>query len=333
MEDWTIFVHSQSRFHLSEHPPLHQFPHVRVPIPLVIALCLAVIGAAWWHGIRDDDFLTPPSEAMLALIRMRVESSLPPADHPGDAVSAPPEARKPPAPPPPKRPKPVINPDDLTRPPSLDEYRGLASKGTAYLMDLAKLLESKGQAQRALIAWERVLDTGKPDETQASTAIIAIKRLRPTLPDWNTDPAQAIPVTLHAGTGKKTAELLKPILETTSRDLELASAGILKVTASVAAGRDELTASGPPPVALWFSGPVKNSRSTEVLAFTVDSPDSLQEMVGKTGFRILRGYLAREVSQTPPRALPEGTSALDALNTHITRRSWQEFGNMLNLPP
>lgn len=321
------------RFPLSEPHGLHQFPGVRVPVPLVILCCLAVIGGSWWYGTRNADFITPPSEAKLAEIRMRVESSLPPADHLGDAVSAPPETRRPPAPIVPEILKPVIKPADFSRPPSLQEYTDLAKNGTAYLIDLAVMLENEGQFQRALIAWERVIDSQKPDESQALAAIAAIKRLRPTLPDWNTEASQAIPITLHAGTGGKTALVLKPVIEETARELERASAGILKVTASVTAGRGDLTASGPPPVALWLAGPEKNTRSTEVLSFTVDSAETLQQEVAKTVFGILRGYLARETPQTPPRAIGDDEPALEALNSHISRRSWQDLGKLLNLSP
>lgn len=306
---------------------------MRVPLPLVIFSCLAVVGGTWWHGRRNTDFLTPPSESKLADIRMRVESSLPPADHPGDAVSVPPEIRNAPPPALPETLKPVIKPGDFTRPPSLYEYADLAQNGSNYLIDLAVMLEAEGQFQRALIAWERVIDTGKPDESQSSAAITAIKRLRPTLPDWNTDPSQAIPITLHAGTGENTAPILTPILEEAARDLERASAGILKITATVAAGRGNLAASGSPPVALWLAGPTPKNRSTEVLSFTVDSPETLPQEVRKTVFRILRSYLARETPHPPPRSIADEVPPLEALNFHISRRSWLELGNLLNLPP
>jgi hypothetical protein len=308
---------------------------VRVPIPVVIFLAFAVVGGTWWYGSRNADFLTPPPKAKLDAVRARVESSLPPADHPDDAVSEPAAAKIAEPPPPPEPAKPVIDPGDLTRPPGLDSYCDLESKGTTHLMDLAAFLETQGQFQRALLAWERVIDTGKPDDAQTNAAITAIKRLRPTLPDWNTDPSTAIPVTLHAGTGKKPAQILTPILEETARELEHASAGILKVTAHVTAGKKNSTGSGPPPVALWFSGSGEKPkpRSTEVLSFTMGSPESLHEEVRKTAFQILRGYLGRVAGQTPPRDMVNGVSPMEALSSHITRRSWREVGTRLNLPP
>ncbi len=308
---------------------------MRIPIPLVILLCASVIGGVWWNGTHQMDFLTPPSEAKLAEIRSKVESSLPPADHPNDAISVPAVIPEPtPPPPPPEEPKPEIELGDLASPPTLQEYTDRAPKGAAHLVELAALLETKGQFQRALLAWERVLDIGKPDSTQTAAAISAIKRLRPTLPDWNTDPARTITITLQAGTGKKTAKTLKPILEETARELERASAGILKVSAVVTAGRDsKKAASGPAPVALWLAGPGKKSRSTEVLSFTVGPPDTLREEVRKTVFQVLRGYLGHKSGQSPPPAAPDGSPVLDALNSHITRLYWHELGTMLGHPP
>lgn len=307
---------------------------MRVPIPLVVFLSLAVVVGVWWYGSRNADFLTPPSAAKLAEIRASVESSLPPADHPAETVPAPPEITEPAPPPPAEEVKPSIDLGDLNAPPSLQEYSDHAPKGAAHLIELAVLLEAEGEFQRALLAWERVLDAGKPEEGQAAAAITAIKRLRPTLPDWNTEPAKAIAITLHAGAGKKTARIITPVLEETARDLEHASAGILKITAKVTAGRDQKRAADPAPVALWLTGPNKESRSTEVLSFTVASPETLREQIHKTVFSILRGYLGHATTaQTPPPALGDGTPALDALNSHITRRHWQELGTALNHPP
>ena len=146
------------------------------------------------------------------------------------------------------------------------------------------LLETEGEFQRALLAWERVIDSAKPDETQTISATSAIKRLRPAIPAWNTDPASAIAITLQAGTGKKTAKLLTPVLEQAARDIEQASAGILKVKAAITAGKERKADTGPAPVALWLAGPAKDSRSTEVLSFTVGTPESLTEEINKTVF-------------------------------------------------
>ena len=87
-------------------------------------------------------------------------------------------------------------------------YGERSPQGAAHLIELATALEEASEPRRALLAWERVMDLTKPDETQAATAISSIKRLRPTLPDWNPKPETAIAITLHASTGKKLAKSL-----------------------------------------------------------------------------------------------------------------------------
>ena len=303
---------------------------MRVPLPIALLLALAVVGGVWWYGTHDADFLTPPPAAKLAQIRSKVELSLPPADHPNDdAVSVPHEIKPPP---PVETPGPTIELGDLHRPPTLHEYADLAPKGTAHLIDLAMLLETAGETQRALLAWERVLDRGKPDESQANAAITAIKRLRPITPDWNTDPAKTLAIVLHAGTAKKTAKILKPILDEAARELERASAGILKVTANVTAGKDNPKTKGPATIALWLAGPAKNARSTEVLSFTLAPPGSLRDEVRNTVFSIVRSHQGPAGSQPPPAAADGGNPA-DPLNSQVTRLCWLELGTMLNQAP
>jgi len=301
---------------------------VRIPIPLVLLLSLAVIGAVWWFGTRNSDFLTPPPASKLVANRTKIESSLPPADPPDDTVAVPAVVAETTPPPPVEEPKPTIVLGDLNSPPTLQEYSDLAPKGAAHLMDLAGLLETEGAFQRALLAWERVLDMGQADASQASTAIAAIKRLRPTLPDWNTERAGAIAITLHAGTGKKFAKTLTPVLEKTARELESASSGILKVTATITTGRDRRSTTGRAPMVIWFTGPKKNSASTAVLTFSVGSPQSLGDDLLKTVALLVRSYLG----ETSYVTAATGDNPLATLNSHITRRNWQELGTRLNCP-
>lgn len=305
---------------------------MRVPIPVVILLVLAVVGGVWWETTRHMDFLTPPPAARLEEIRVKIESSLPRADQMDDAISVPAVVKET-KPPPMEEPKPTIDLGDLTTPPTLQNYGELSPQGSAYLIELATRLEEKGEFQRALLAWERVIDFTKPDESQAAAAVSSIKRLRPTLPDWNAKPEAAIPITLHAGTGKTLAKTLAPILEGVARDLERASSGTVKVKAAVTAGKTNTSTKGPVPVALWLAGPDKKSTSTEVLSFTVDSPDALRQDILKTVFLLVRSHLSRSTAFTPPAGLGDGENPRDALNFRVTRLCWSEFASALTLPP
>lgn len=304
---------------------------VRVPIPVVILLVLTVVGGTWWKTTRHLDFVTPPSEAKLAEIRQKVESSFPQADRVDDAISVPVVVEPPPPPPPP--PKPVIDLGDLSQPPALQNYGEISPKGPAPLIELARALEEKGEFQRALLAWERVIDLTKPDAAQSATAISSIKRLRPTLPDWNTKPETAIQIQLQASTSKKLVKDLTPVLEGVARELERASSGILKIKTTVTPGKSSTSSKAPTPVALWLTGPGKKPVSTDVMSFTVESPDKLRDEISKTVFLLVRAYLVKSTAYTPPADVAVGENPMDALTFRITRLGWSEFATSLNLPP
>ncbi|MES2475568.1 MAG: hypothetical protein V4640_07290 [Verrucomicrobiota bacterium] len=299
---------------------------MRVPIPVVILLVLTVVGGMWWKYTRHQDFMTPPTAERLEEIRVRIKSSFPQMEM-GDAISVHKVVEPPPPPPPP-----AIDLGDLTVPPVLDGYADRAGEGANALIELARKLEEKGEFQRALLAWERVLDTAKPDEPQMTTAISSIRRLRPTLPDWNLKPESAISIELHAGTGKPLAKELEPILESVARDLMHASSGVITVKPIVTAGKASAK-KGPLPVALWLTGPGKDAVSTDVLSFTVDAPAALQNEVVTTVFQLVRSHLAKSPNHSAPGLLAEGESPMDALGTRVTRLQWSAFGTALNVVP
>lgn len=255
---------------------------------------------------------------------------MPQVDHPDDAVSPPPVVAIPAPPTPVEPPKPAIATGDLNRPPTLREYRELAPQGAALLMELAGLLETKGANQRALLAWERVLDMAQPDARQTLLASAACLRLRTTLPDWNTDRAASIAITLHAGTPKKSVKSLTPLIEEIARDLEHASAGILKVTATVTAKRGQPTP--PAPVELWLTGPTKKSFATAVHPCPAGSPKSLRDDLLQTLQVMIHDLLVHAAVHTPPAASAAAAKKLDALRGQITRACWQELGTLLNRP-
>ncbi len=306
---------------------------MRVPIPAVIPLCLLVVAGGWWHGTRKMDFTAPPTAAELDSIRSTVRTALEQAKVAHVAAPSTDAGHDPIPPPDVLEPKPPIELGDLQTEPVIEEYADLAEKGAGHLIDLAVLLETEGEFLRALLAWERTLDSGKPDPTQTAAAIQAIKRLRPTLPDWNSDPQRKIAVVLRAGAGRRMVSALKPALEAAARELEKASSGVLLVTTEITAGKDPKNTKIPAPVAIWLTGTDKKSRSSEVLSFTVSPNAKLNDEVLMTAFQVVRGYVGKGIRQSPPPPLREGETVIDALNSHITRMLWRELGTLLNHPP
>lgn len=305
---------------------------MRVPIPWVILLAIAVIAGVWAGNTRNMDFLTPPTQARLEHVRINVESSLP-RPHQVDPV-LPETVTKPPEPPPlpVEKPKPPLDLGDLQAPLTLQYYGERSASGPQHLIELATALEDASEPRRALLAWERVLDLTRPDDSQAATTVSAIKRLRAILPAWNQDTEAATTITLHASAGKNFAKTLPPVLEAVAKELGKSSSGILKVKPMPAIGKTRNPEQNAAPIALWLAGPDKKSAATEAISFTVDSAQDLHHEVLKTVFELVRNHLSSTTAYHPPASLADGEDPLAAMNHRITRLSWSEFAAALNQP-
>lgn len=297
---------------------------MRIPIPWVVFCCLLVIALPGWIGMRGKDFLTPPSESTLTAIRTRAESALPGIYSSSDAISPRVDANVIPAQPP------VISLGNLTRPPQLNEYANRANQGATHLIELANRLENAGHPPRALLAWERVIDqaAANPADIRASTN--AIQRLRANTPPWNSGQYQPWGIVIHAGTARKSAEALEPILLQVATYLASASGGILEIQTRVNAGPDVELDGGPLPVAIWISGAGEPEVTTEVRSFTVATPETLEYDAIRTIHALIRGHLRNAQDLKPPPPLPEEGDAREALTSHITRLQWHELGRSLN---
>lgn len=266
----------------------------------------------------------PPSEDRLALIRKKTAAALPSTDGPHD-TDLPDEAV---AKIEPTRVSPNRQPQQET--PQLSEYRNQAIHDPTLLLELARKLETRGNTQRSLLAWERLVDSVASDEARTTEAIVAIMRLRAALPKWNEDPAKAMAITLHIATGKSNAEKLAPVLEEISRELEQASSCILKVSSSVKAGHDVPENVGTAPIALWLSGSNARSPSTEVLIFTSRPDEVARDQVLKSLFKVIRSYLGRTASILIPLEPSVEADPLAVIQSRITRLGWLELGSRLN---
>ncbi|MCX6873405.1 MAG: hypothetical protein NTW21_06300 [Verrucomicrobia bacterium] len=284
----------------------------------------------WWLGTRRMDFLTPPSEARLAAIRQQTEASLPPPRiRPPRSLPQVPVTPAP-APIPEKKPEPGVEIGDLNPNPGLNTYAELAPKGARHLIELASLLETAGEFPRTLLAWERVLDSTQPEPPQATAAIAAIKRLRPTVPAWNVEAAAAIPIVIHASTDTPLEKTLRTTLEQAANDLQRSSSGILKVTAKVTIIRKRSPRNTPPDVALWLSGSAEKSAATETLSFSVTKPENLQADILRKLFRLVSKHLEHDHACAPIIPAAADEAPLDVLEFHLTRLHWQDLGRSLN---
>jgi hypothetical protein len=305
---------------------------MRIPLLAAIPLCLLSTLLIWWVATRDMDFLTPPSEARLSEIRAEALASLPVSRMEDDAISIkvpPPEGED--AIPDTAPQMEPVDLGDIKSAPVLDTYSDRAPEGSAKLIALAFALEQAGAFQRALLAYERILDLAESDPEQIQSAVSAIHRLKPTLPDWNEDPKTAAQAVLHIGTGEKFAEVLPNVLAEITRDLDTTSSGIVRFSHELHIGRTIQTTDAPTPVALWITSPGEDAISTDVLSFTTDDPETLHDDLLKTAFNLIRGHLSKTASYNPaPEALDDPQAALES---HITRLLWHEFGRTLTPEP
>jgi hypothetical protein len=296
---------------------------VRIPIPWVILLAIIAVAVPLWLGMKDVDFLTPPDQAALDTIRAQTESALPRMANRTDAISPQtPQGRR-------NAEAPTLQLGDLAKPPNLDEYADLTKKGAANLIEIATRLEDKGHPERALLAWERVIDSADSDSAELESAFEAVARLRVSLPPWKRDTEAALAVVLQAGTGQKSAETLAPILKQAAADLERASSGILKVTTVINTGAGIEVADAPVPVAIWLSGPPDKDHSTEVLSFTIATPDSLEYDLQRTLYQLIQNHFRLSSKVRPPTPLPDEGDPKIAITRRMTRLHWQLLGEFL----
>ncbi len=303
---------------------------MRIPIFIAIPVCVLTVIVIWWSSTHDMDFLTPPPEARLEEIRTEALASLPVAGAQDDAITAKvtPSKVEPIVPANPENSAPPVLLGDLTSPPTLDAYTERVADGPDNLLRLAAALEANGAFQRALLAYERVLDFSQANADQTFKAVKAVQRLRPTIPLWNLDPEKEIPIVIHIGTGQKFGEILPEVLEQITSDLTHASSGMLGFSHQLNIGRSIQATDAPTPVAVWITGGDKGSPSTDVLSFTTDNPETLRNDLLKTVFNLIRGHLSKSTAYSPaPEAWEE---PLTALESHFTRLLWYEFGVLLN---
>jgi len=298
---------------------------MRVSLPITIAACLVVVLLSWWLSTRSRDFLTPPDAARLAEVRQRAISMNPTAEGIGDALS-PADPRDGSA-----GPVPVILPRHIQSEPRIDDYLEEARHGAAYLSGMAHLLESSGHPDRALICWERVLDSSKASEAQSRRAADAILQLKSSLPASNEAPQKSIPLVIQAGTGPAAATKLAPSLEKTARLMEACSAGVISVTSKVSIGTDDMIEDGKSPVALWISGPDQDSPSTEVVSFfiPINATEDPDDQVQTEAYRLIRHSIGQMDNFQPLPKPSEQYSTDKLLESHITRLVWKCFGESL----
>lgn len=308
---------------------------MRVPISITLPACILVAVFVFWLGSQDKEFMEPPTPERLVEISDEWEKSRPniPSPKPiNAALLADPTPITPQSPPQVENKKPdSLPPGDFELAPSLTEYGTYGDKGAEAMIQLATLLETKAQYQRALLAWERVIDTSNPNTQERKLATQAIQRLRNNLPPWNPDPTADITLTLHAGATFKEKEPLTSVLKSAAETITVASGHTVKVDTKISFGKSSEIKTPRIPVAIWFSysaSSVDGVRAeTSPISFMVDpqQPQTLKDQVSYGIYALLRTQLTTKTNFSALPELPSVLQADDLLHYHITRLMWREF--------
>lgn len=305
---------------------------VRVPILVVIPLCLGTVGGVWWWNTRHMDFVSLPSGARLEALRAAAEeekareiAAIAAEAASGDPMK-PAVAEPTPAPPPPPTP-PAPDLGDLGISPGLDLYRDRKSASPEAIEALAKALEEKGESTRALLAWERLIDTVSASEEQTKVAHQNILRLRGASLPWVTDKNESKPVVLRAEVPAAQTEALKPLLERSARVLGEASSGQISVKLELITAKVATPPKNAPkdasskPITLRLHVPGQAPESTEVITATpATDADVLAAL-----YHLIANRMAKTPSLLPPRTLASSEIPVEALRSHLTRLQWREW--------
>ncbi len=306
---------------------------MRVPIPIVIISCILAAVLVWIAGTRDKDFMTPPTPEELVKISKDWEKSRPniPPPKPIDSALLADKTITPPSKKPLQNKVKTLPTGNLKHSPALTEYGTLGNRGALAMIQLATQLETMGELQRALLAWERVIDTTKPSVSERKQAIAAIKRLRATLPPWNPDPTCDIAVTLHAGATMKDKDYLRNALTEAADLVSKASGNVIRVSTKASFGKSRGIKTPRIPIAIWFSRPKETPGETPPISFMADpsQKDMLVSQIEAGIYALLRAHLTEATSFTPLPEYPAGVNPKDLLSYHVTRLMWREFVNSM----
>ena len=221
---------------------------------------------------------------------------------------------------------PEIDPGDFQTAPGLDEYQDSAELGAAPMLKLAQKLQNAGQVQRAVLAFERILDSTPSGGSATIEAEEALVNLKATLPRWNSDSSAAVALEIHFDTARK-PESLDGAIATLS---ELIAVG----SGNQCLPSFQIHLSDPPalplpalPVAMWLTVPGEDPEKPSLAVVTL-APKSDEDLDARLTHGLYR-LLARRVTSvgqlSPLPPLMEGEDPENALVNKVTRLAWKQI--------
>lgn len=301
---------------------------MRIPLYICIPLALGLFGGLIWYGAHDAEFTTEPSDLEISQALSEWKAKHPPLPaREFTPVIAPQKLATPEEEP--QKEAPAIPHGDLSVSPSLDLYTDISSQSAESFEQLAIELETKGNLQHSLLAWERSID--HCDNEHATKAHKAIAQLRSALPIWNPDSEVAFPLAIHIHAPEAQAESIEALRDTLSHTL-------LESSSYIVTPQIELTSVAPrsgfpePPIRIWLSSTDPEPKLTPQLTFRFKPEEdsfSLEEQLYLAIYRSISGHFLQIENITPPASIATHDSAKFALGTYLTRRHWQLLSDSL----
>ncbi|MEM9080337.1 MAG: hypothetical protein AAGC74_06555 [Verrucomicrobiota bacterium] len=291
---------------------------MRVPLFIAIPLLFIVPVLVWLLSTRGYDFMTP-RELSEAELRPTFAS---PADP--ELVAAL-ETKTAPTPPEPSAPPlPRIPLGDLEKAPAIDEYRMESAIGAQALLVLANELLDEKQPQRALLAFERIIDSTPPGGPERHEANLALPSLIAELPPWNDDSTKRTPITLNCSTSRPEEELL-PAIRSLRAFLQHASSQLCDIEFTLIPAPEPEAPLSSFPIAVWLTIPGEDPDQPALPVKTFNpSPDAgIALPLAKTIYHLLSTRVRNIPDLTPLPPIPEETEINKLFLTTITRLTWQ----------
>ena len=219
---------------------------------------------------------------------------------------------------------------DLASTAGLRAYRDFAlNQSPDRLFELSSTLRARGEFQRALLAFERVIDTSKTDPKARAEAAQGIAALSKTLPSWNIDPSSEIDLNLHLGTARDPSEALKKVLLEVAIRIRESSGDQLNIIPTIN-NSDNPNATANPPVALWLLAPGENTAS--FAAITLQLPRDETKHFDEISVAIFKAIRSHLTQQGYPPASENLEQNANHLSQQITRLMWRDFARSLYKP-
>lgn len=292
---------------------------MNIPFKLAIPLLFIIPLVVWFSGVRKYDFMIPrtiPAGELRPDFASPVELEI--GRVPEEETGSPPKVDAPAMP--------EIDSGDFQTAPGLDEYIASAELGAPALLNLAQKLQSAGQVQRAVLAYERILDSTPLGGSASIEAEVALAHLKATLPLWNSDPAASVPLEIHFDTARD-PESLKGAITTLTELITVGSGNQCKPSFQIRLSSAPSQALPSLPLAIWLTVPNEDpdKPSLAVVTLAPKSDEDLNSRLTHGLYRLLSRRIVSvgQLTHLPP--LLQGEDPEHAIVNKVTRLAWQQI--------